>query len=281
MEAQAQTRPRALRWLGRLLFALVLLFVLGLYLVFGTSVFLADIRPSQAKPSPLAQQWYKKALKAHGGLQHWKQRKSVQYHLTARFKNAVIRKLLGPFADTQVALHWTYTSGRSWPQTLKAKYKNGAQEEYRIQEKTITQIVKGKKNTSAPRLRFFARSIRHLLDFVFAMGSADILWYAGKAQWKGKTYVRLYMTWKNPKANHDVDQYILWINKQTHLVERFDCTGRHILPVLGSPFLKARVEYTGYRKLHGVPVPTKIQVFRAGSGRQFVHGYTIHGMKPL
>lgn len=247
-----------------------------IYLVFFGSLGLQDVRPAGTVASPKAKVWFQRALRAHGSLKHWQQTKHAHIEMTATFAGLFLRKIMGPFATNKVHLTWDYTPSKKRPLQIKATYKNNPVETY-TRTKGSDFVTTNKRRSANPaRFDFFVRSIRHLLDFVFEMRSADVVQYAGEVKWRGQSYVRIYMTWGEPNPNWKVDQYVLWINKKTHLMERFDCTARHILPYIRFPFAKASVLFTGYRSINGLQVPSQIRVYRSLKTKTLLHGYKIH-----
>lgn len=255
-----------------------LLVVLGLFVavVLVSPLGLADIRPDGLKSSPQAKLWYERAVKAHGGRKRWRKIGQARVDMTALFSSFMIRKALGPFGRAKTPLSWRYVPSQRWPVRIEEKRAGRSPALYVRGAKGTYRLIDGKKLENPWRFKFFVRSIRHLLDFVFAMKSADVVLYAGKATWRGQSYHRVFMTWKTAKPNHDIDQYILWINDKTHLMDRFDCTGRRVMPFVPTPFIVARVEFKGYKRRQGMAVPSSMMVYRASSVNDLVHGYLIH-----
>jgi len=195
--------------------------------------------------------------------------------MTATYPGMLMRKIITPFPANEARLQWDYIPSSRWPLSIDASYNALPAESYRVEKEKSYRIVNGKRESEPNRFRFFVASIRHLLDFVFEMRSADVVQFAGFAKWKQQDYARVYMTWGDPEPSFKMDQYVLWINKRTHLMDRFDCTGRGVLPVIRNPFIVCRVEFEGYRKVNGMQVPSKITVYKAGT-QEVVHGYQIH-----
>lgn len=259
----------------KVVLAVLLGFVGVVLVVLYTNVKLADIRPAGTKETPRAKVWVEKARKAHGGLLRWSGVKQAKVEMTGVFPSSLIRRALGPFGANRVRLSWTYTPARPFPVRIEEVKKAGAPVLYVCDRQESYQMRGGEKQENPRRLRFFVRAIRHLLDFVFAMGSADIVQDAGDATWEGRQYVRIYMTWRSAKPSRELDQYVLWINKKTQLMDRFDSTGRRVLPWIPTPFIKSRVEFRKYHKRNGLQVPSSIMVYRAGT-KTLVHGYLLH-----
>lgn len=91
------------------------------------------------------------------------------------------------------------------------------------------------------------------------MASANIVECVGQQSWNGRNYDLVFATWNSFELNTEIDQYIIWINKETGLIDRFDATGRQILP-----FAKATALL--FYELNGqkVKTPKIIKVYRNG-----------------
>ena len=63
-------------------------------------------------------------------------------------------------------------------------------------------------------------------QFPFRVGEAAIISYAGKGEIEGKQYDLIYATWGSEKANKDYDQFLLFLNEETHFVEYLHFTVR-------------------------------------------------------
>ena len=63
-------------------------------------------------------------------------------------------------------------------------------------------------------------------QFPFRVGEAAIIASAGKGEIKGKTYDLVYATWGSEKANKEYDQFLLYLNEETHLIEYLHFTVR-------------------------------------------------------
>lgn len=56
-------------------------------------------------------------------------------------------------------------------------------------------------------------------QFPFRIGEASIISFAGKEEIEGKSYDLLYATWGQEEANSTYDQFLLYLNEESHLME--------------------------------------------------------------
>lgn len=60
----------------------------------------------------------------------------------------------------------------------------------------------------------------------FHMATADQWAYLDTKSWEGRTFERVLLSWKTLKPQADIDQWIVWVNTSTHLMERVEFTIR-------------------------------------------------------
>ena len=87
-------------------------------------------------------------------------------------------------------------------------------------------------------------------QFPFRIGEAPIISYAGESTVQGETYDLLYATWGSEKPNRQFDQYILYLDKETRLVEWLHFTIRDKLKAIHST-----AQFTDFRTIGGVVAP--------------------------
>lgn len=87
-------------------------------------------------------------------------------------------------------------------------------------------------------------------QFPFRINEAPIIAYAGESTVKGETYDLVYATWGSEAPNRDYDQYILYLDKETRLVEWLHFTIRDKLK-----FIHSTAHFTDIRKVNGIMAP--------------------------
>lgn len=69
-------------------------------------------------------------------------------------------------------------------------------------------------------------------QFPFRIGEAEIICYAGESKIEGENYDLVYATWGSFEANKNFDQFVLYLHKESHLVEYLHFTVREKLPAV-------------------------------------------------
>lgn len=87
-------------------------------------------------------------------------------------------------------------------------------------------------------------------QFPFRISEAPIIAYAGEGTVDGQTYDLLYATWGSEAPNREYDQYLLYLNQDTRLVEWLHFTLRE-----KANFLKITAQFTDFKTINGIVAP--------------------------
>ena len=122
------------------------------------------------------------------------------------------------------------------------------------------------------QVEFFLPTTQYFFELPLRIRSADVAVDAGPAQWKGKEYDRVFATWRSAEPRQDVDQYVLWIDRDSGLLARTDFTVRD----QGGGALGS-AQYNDYRSIGGVQMPSDISIFglMPGGAKLPVHTFWI------
>ncbi|MEM7136758.1 MAG: hypothetical protein AAF500_09285 [Myxococcota bacterium] len=104
-------------------------------------------------------------------------------------------------------------------------------------------------------IRTMVPGLRYFLELPLAQDTATLVQDAGEVTVGDETYERLYVTWRRASPQRDLDQYVLWIEPDSGLVERVDFTIRAL-----SGLAVARADFRDYRDFGGVKVPSEIVI---------------------
>ena len=88
------------------------------------------------------------------------------------------------------------------------------------------------------------------------MREAPIISYAGEASFRGQAYDLVFCTWQSPEPHMEHDQYVVWINKETSLLEFAQFTIRDsYLKAPGYKKIGGAIEFTDLREIEGIRIP--------------------------
>lgn len=84
----------------------------------------------------------------------------------------------------------------------------------------------------------------------FRISEAPIIAYGGEATAYGKTYDLLYATWGSEAANSQYDQYLMYIDQETRMIEWLQFTLRE-----NFVFVQITAQFTDFKKVNGITCP--------------------------
>ena len=87
-------------------------------------------------------------------------------------------------------------------------------------------------------------------QFPFRMREADIISYAGQRTIKGVNYDIVYVTWHSETPNSKYDQYMLYLNPDTHQLDWLEFTLRDRHPMAGGIS-----QFANYKENNGITLP--------------------------
>ncbi|MEL6255459.1 MAG: hypothetical protein AAFR87_25870 [Bacteroidota bacterium] len=191
----------------------------------------------------------KKMQEAYGGLDNWLAFKEGRYEQVADWYDNKLgiagwdelpqefhmRSFLGT-DDSELTLLNGPNTGKSWGTEDWESYQIGKN---------------GKKNFS-PNDKYQHKMIfkNYWFQFPFRIGEAPIIAYAGEAKVHDETYDLLYITWGSEAPNRTYDQYVLYLDKETHYVEWLHFTLREKVN-----FLHIAAQFADFKSINGIVSP--------------------------
>ena len=109
---------------------------------------------------------------------------------------------------------------------------------------------------------FGIEATKFLGEVAKGVKAAEFVAYAGEEEVNGQKYDVVFGTWESVEPNDDFDQYVLYINKDTKLIDRVKLTIRK--PYFWAPGQKAGYAsaiFEDYRDVDGFKLPFKQTVF--------------------
>ena len=239
-----------------------------------------DIRTTEVKTNfnaQLGEEVLKKMREAHS-LHKWDSIETYSFHLTDEFYG-LMGKFGNPFPNNKAdfefqAIPKTFTSqvkfkdekwdGKIWGiqswRTFSSN-KNGPIELHSTNDKTI---------------EFWLPTYQYFIETPLRIFEADIISYAGERTLNGRTYDLVYATWKTAEPQKDIDQYILWVDQENHLLKQMQYTVRDQYK-----WIHATLRYTKYQETNErilIPTEMKVNLFEPGKRKVF-HKICIENVK--
>ncbi len=227
----------------------------------------ADIRTTEVKNDfnqQLGLEVLQKMSKAHA-LTKWDNIETYSFHLTDEFYG-LMGNFGNPFPNNKAdfefqAIAKTFTSkaifkDEKWKDKIwgiqswrtYSSEENGSIELHSKNDKTI---------------EFWLPTYQYFIETPSRIFEAEFISYAGERKLNGKTYDLVYATWISDKPHKDVDQYILWIDKENHMLAQMQYTVRDQYK-----WIYATLRYSIYEQIDGVPFPKEMNISLLGPDKK-------------
>lgn len=171
--------------------------------------------------------------------------------------------------------------GKSWPEAqsdilfkyaartfdAKALFKNGKRENTSagLQSWNYYEIDPNGKlefKKMNYRIRFGISAVQYFLELPDRLRQAPIISYGGHREFKGGEYDIVFATWEKLEPHMEHDQYQLWINRETGLLDFSVYTIReNWLKMPGYKMFYGSIEFGDYRRINGVLIPHELIVY--------------------
>ena len=252
----------------------LLLPALGLVVLSQCS--LADIRPDTIKSGfdqaaiDKGTALIAKLPEAYGGLEAWKAHKTTRLTITDTWYG-FMGKMFLPWAKNGQVMKFSLMNGSD---NSRVEVLDGPDQGnfLGIQNwATYTQAA-GKKAVFKDDfdIKFYLPTTVYFVELPFRLTEANVIAHAGVKEHKGQKYDLVYLTWNMAEPQEKIDQYVVWINQQTGLVDFVLYTVRDFFG-----FIVGGMEYHDFRDVQGLKIPFKIINKEEFGGERGLHEYNI------
>jgi len=104
-------------------------------------------------------------------------------------------------------------------------------------------------------IEFWLPTYQYFFEVQLRVFEADKISYAGEREYNGKLYDLVFASWKSDKPQKDIDQYILWVERETKLLKRIQYTVRDQYR-----WIHATLFYNEYKNIGGLLIPKKMRI---------------------
>ncbi len=120
------------------------------------------------------------------------------------------------------------------------------------------------------KLKFWLPTIQYFMEMPFAIQSAALVQYAGETSVNDTTYDLVFCSWGQTAPQKKIDQYLLWINQETKLLDYAQYSIRDL-----AGFLKGAMHFEDYRTIGGVQVSFKQTASSMPGDKKYLHRYLL------
>ena len=255
-------------------------FWLSLLLLASAGCSLSDLRSPEIKDDTSSgdqartrgRQQLDRLSERYGGLDHWRSLRTMEVELTDRWPSLFWRLMASPWPQDPQAFRlmtplgaddgrlqfvggdW---SGRTWGLQQWVPYEASAD-------------GGGVEFTDSDDIRFWIPTIKYFTEFPFRICEADVVLYAGERTRDDRVHDLVFATWNQAAPQEGVDQYVLWIDRESGLLELLQYTVRD---VMGS-FI-GTMDYADFKTESGIVVPHRMTVVDSPQRADVMHEFTI------
>jgi len=221
---------------------------------------LADIRPAAVEVSAAPDREEEgrallaAAAEAHGGLDTWRATETIE--LVFRDDWHGMARMFNPWPEASVRAHIVQK-----PTTFdsRATFLGGTADglTWGIEDwQTYTVSAEGERiDVDDADIRFMLPTTQYFVDLPFRLTEAELVRAVGEQTLQGETYDVVYATWGSIEKNADYDQYVVYIDPQTHLVEHVTYTVREM-----APFVTGTCHLSEHQQVGGLWLPGRMTV---------------------
>ena len=112
-----------------------------------------------------------------------------------------------------------------------------------------------RRDAPDPDIRFMLPTVQYFVDLPFRLLEAEIVRSVGEQQIGGEMYEVVYATWGSVEANREFDQYLVYLDPDTHRIEKVQYTVREMMP-----FAAGTCHLDDQREIDGIWVPHQMTV---------------------
>ena len=121
---------------------------------------------------------------------------------------------------------------------------------------------------------FYIPTYHYFFEFPFRIANAGIVQYAGERTLGGVSYDLVYATWRDADPQLDVDQYIVWIGRESGLIEKAQFTVRDKLR-----WATGTMHFSDFRQVDGIRIPFDMTVTIDPEDESVLHRMVIESVE--
>ena len=241
---------------------------------------LADIRPDTVDPEATdldaearGRALLEAAADAHGGLAAWQQKQTTELIFRDEWRG--LATLMAPWPSSDVRANIVQRT-RTFDSVVT--FQDGAPDGlvWGIEAwKPWVDDGSGRQNVEDSDIRFMLPTTQYFVEMPFRMLEAELVRDAGPVTVDGVTYDTVYATWGGWSANEDYDQYVIYLDPQTHRWAKVAYTVREIMRPAS-----AIAHFDQLKEVEGIWIPHRMRIGGVDDPADaWMHVMTIEAMR--
>jgi len=213
------------------------------------------------------------SAEAHGGLERWSSMARAELEMSDYWPSTMMRKMATPLPANEVSYVATFVPGSGFISDLAFTGEH-AGEGAGVEGEWQYHVRDGERESaSGAAYDVYPPSIQWFSEFPFRILEADVVAWAGQQTIDGRAYDRVYATWGEAKPNKSIDQYVVYLDAETHELGFVEYTVRTMMP-----FASAAITFEELEDVDGLLLPTRLVVINKLENRDKkpLHLLTVH-----
>lgn len=233
----------------------------------------ADLRPQTLRSGVAADQatqgraWLDKMLAAHGGAARFKAARDARFTFTDTWPTWLNRTAAMPWPDSGQRLRAEFLLGQDDGRlTFLGGEDDGlvwGLQDWATWTQRPGQALDWDDDDD---VRFWVATMAYFLELPFRIGEANVVAYAGETVVAGTAYATVFASWGTAEPQDEVDQYVLYIDPQTHRLAYAAYTVRDLFG-----FITGAVHYEGWQTVDGLVFPQRMTMADEPGGDDVTH----------
>ncbi|MEM7657139.1 MAG: hypothetical protein AAF399_13480 [Bacteroidota bacterium] len=112
-----------------------------------------------------------------------------------------------------------------------------------------------RSNKRAKDALFWIPTYQYFVEFPARILEADVFRYTGTEDIKGRTCDRVFVSWNQVDPQKEFDQYLVWVDQESHLIQKVEYTVRE-----AGGFLTGFIMLEEMKDFDGILLPTRMPV---------------------
>ncbi len=244
----------------------IIFVIIALFFLSGC---MADMRTSLVKEEGIRQSQVEKgkailetAWRTHG-LQHLKKHDTYSFHGSDIWKG-MMGKMGKPWPEAKSEIEFKYAVGTFDSQAyfMNGKWKGilAGLQSWEYYERDLQQNLQFKEYNK--RIGFGLSAYQYFFEMLDRLKDVPIISYAGQKEFNGNRYDLVFATWQKAEPHMENDQYILWINRQTKMLDYAVYSLRdNYLKIPGYKAFYGSIQFGDYKEIEGIMIPHRQTVY--------------------
>jgi len=213
-------------------------------------------------------------ISAHGGLERWKQAKTVEVTARDHWEHWMGRLMFMPQKESGQLMRWQTSLGGD---QVYIEMREGPTkgEKWVMQDWPLYRAAPGDQPDygAGKKIHFYVATMNYALQLPFRSANAEVVRYGGQGSLRGKQYDLIYTTWHTAEPQKDTNQYVLWVDPVTHELAYLQLTDRELMKGAAG-----MMGFSGWRTIDGLKVPSRITSYHNAEKNVVLHDLHIESV---